>query len=222
MGPYDMAETNKPDIQAEPTQPRLLQISKYPNRRFYDKTRSKHLTLEDIHALIREGYEIQVTDSKTGEDITAKVLAHMILELDPPKLQVFPAALLHRLIRANEQLVIDFTRKYFSQAFIAFMDSQKKAERYMRQAMGLESGTPSMADWAKLMWGSFGPSGREKSILESPSERPSTSKDTSDQIHDLLHRISQLQQELVQLQKKHEKRSRPKSRTASKSQKSPK
>jgi polyhydroxyalkanoate synthesis regulator protein len=45
---------------------RTLAIRKYPNRRYYDSTRSQHVKLEEIHELIRQGYEIQVTDSKTG------------------------------------------------------------------------------------------------------------------------------------------------------------
>jgi polyhydroxyalkanoate synthesis repressor PhaR len=134
-----------------------LRIRKYPNRRYYDSTRSRHLTLDEIYQAIRDGYEIEVTDSKSGQDITAKVLAQMIIELDPPKLGVFPVPLLHRLLRANEQLVSDFTRKYFSQALDAFLDSQKKFEHSLRSAMGLKSSTPTVADWTRIMWGPFNP-----------------------------------------------------------------
>jgi polyhydroxyalkanoate synthesis repressor PhaR len=135
-----------------------LELRKYPNRRYYDATRSRHVTLEEIHALIRDGYEVQVSDSKSGEDITAKVLAQIIIELDPPKLGVFPVALLHRLLRSNEQLVNDFVQRYFNQALTAFLDSQRSVEQYMRQAMGLQSPAPTVADWAKMMWGPFNPS----------------------------------------------------------------
>ena len=41
---------------------RKLQIRKYPNRRYYDSTRSQHVTLEEIYALIRKGYDIEVID----------------------------------------------------------------------------------------------------------------------------------------------------------------
>ena len=141
-------------------EPQRLKIRKYPNRRYYDSTRSRHLTLEEIYTAIRDGNEIQVTDSKTGQDITAKVLAQIILELDPPKLGVFPVALLHKLLRANEQLVQDFTEKYFNQALSAFLESQRAFERSLRNAMGLggASGAPSVADWTKMMWGSITPS----------------------------------------------------------------
>src|SRR5688572_21020773 len=146
------------DSSSPKSEGKRLKIRKYPNRRYYDSTRSRHMTLEEIYAAIRDGYEIEVTDSKTGEDITAKVLAQMIIELDPPKLSVFPVALLHRLLRANEQLLNDFTQKYFSQALGAFLDSQKKFEQSVRSAMGLKSATPTVADWAGMMFGPFNPS----------------------------------------------------------------
>jgi len=146
-----------------------LKIRKYPNRRYYDSTRSRHLTLEQIYAAIRDGYEIEVSDSKTGQDITAKVLAQIIIELDPPKLGVFPVALLHKLLRANEQLVQDFTEKYFNQALAAFLESQRKFEQSMRSAMGLGSGAPSAGDWAKMIWG---PLTASKPASPKPSPRP--------------------------------------------------
>lgn len=209
-----MAQNGKSKAQPAATQPRLLHISKYSNRRFYDKTRSRHLTLEEIYAIIRDGYEVQVTDSKTGRDITAKILAHIILELDSPKLGVFPVPLLHRLLRTNEQLVVDFTQKYFSQAFMAFMDSQKTTERYLRQAMALQSAPAMMADWAKLMWGPFNPATWTGRPAEAEADKGSTG-----QIQESLTRIAQLQQELMRLQDKKAKNRRSKSRSSPNSSK---
>ena len=70
-----------------------LEIKKYPNRRYYDATHSRHLTLEEIHTLIQQGYDLRVTDAKAGADITAQVLTQMILELDTPKLASLPVPL---------------------------------------------------------------------------------------------------------------------------------
>lgn len=134
---------------------RKLDIRKYPNRRYYDATRSQHVRLEEIHELIRHGHEIQVTDSKTGQDITAKVLAQIILDLDPPKLDVFSVPLLHRLIRANERLLQDFTEKYFNQALDSFLQSQRQFETYLRQAIGLKTGVPEWARMFNPFMGSF-------------------------------------------------------------------
>jgi polyhydroxyalkanoate synthesis repressor PhaR len=132
--------------------PARVKLKKYPNRRYYDTTRSRYVTLEEVYTIIREGKEIEVSDSKSGEDITGKVLAQIILELDPGKLDVFPVRLLHRLIRSNEQLVNDFVERYFNQALSRFMDSQKTIEQSLRQAMGLQSGSALIPDWMTRMW----------------------------------------------------------------------
>ena len=130
-----------------------LSIRKYPNRRYYDATRSRHLTLEEIYRLIQEGWEVEVTDSKTGQDITAKVLAQIILDLDAPKLDVFPVPLLHRLLRTNQEAIGQFIEQYFNQPLAAFLRSQKEFEQHLRRMMGVEAAGPTMADWARMMWG---------------------------------------------------------------------
>jgi polyhydroxyalkanoate synthesis repressor PhaR len=132
---------------------RQVQLRKYPNRRYYDVTRSQYVTLEGIYGAIRDGLDVHVTDSKTGEDITAKVLAQIILDHDSPKLGFFPVALLHQLIRANEPLVRDFVDKYFCQALEAFLDSQRQFDHYLRQTLGLPTVLPGAQDWARLMMG---------------------------------------------------------------------
>jgi polyhydroxyalkanoate synthesis repressor PhaR len=134
-----------------------IELRKYPNRRYYDVTRSRHVTLEEIYSLIRSGRNVHVTDSKTGDDLTAKVLAQIILEHDPPKLGIFPVELLHQLIRTNEPIVRDFVDKYFNQALKAFLVSQHQFDLYLRQAMGLQATLPLGTDWARFMMGPFVP-----------------------------------------------------------------
>jgi len=143
----------EPNAQPSSSSQEPVELRKYPNRRYYDSTHSRHVTLEEIYSMIRDGREIRVTDSKSGQDITARVLAQIIIELDPPKLGVFPVALLHRILRANEQIVNDFVQKYFNQALNSFLDSQKNFEQHLRQAMGIPASAPSMLDLARMMWG---------------------------------------------------------------------
>jgi len=185
---------------------RKLQIRKYPNRRFYDSTRSRHVTLEEIHALIRDGYDVQVTDSKTGQDITGKILAQIIIELDPPKLDVFPAALLHKLLRSSEQLVNDFVQKYFNQALDSFLDSQRNMEQVMRSAMGLPATAPTFADLTKMWWSplktapwaGIGPQ-PPASTASAPPPAEQTPPSGGDK--DLRTVIGQLQEEIERLKK---------------------
>ncbi len=115
---------------------REIQLRRYPNRRYYDATRSRYVTLQEIYTLILDGNDVQVTDAKTGEDITAKVLAQIILEHDAPKLQIFPIQLLHQLIRTNELLVRGFVESFFGNALLVFMESQRLFDRYLRIGLG--------------------------------------------------------------------------------------
>ena len=126
-------------------EPRTLEIRKYQNRRYYDRTRSRHLSLQQIHKLIIEGYNIQVLDAKTNEDITPKVLTQILLEYEPVKLDLFSNELLTRAIRVNDRLLKDFVDLYFRQAFEAFCGSQKQVDQMLRQAHHLSSVLPSAA-----------------------------------------------------------------------------
>jgi len=87
-----------------------LRIQKYPNRRLYDRTGSRHLTAEQLHNLVAEGHRVQVSDSRTGEDITNVVLAQLLLERDPLKLTAFPPEFFHLLIRAGQRAIPSFQR----------------------------------------------------------------------------------------------------------------
>ena len=43
------------DADSTKSDAKRLRIRKYPNRRYYDSTRSRHMTLEEIYAAIRDG-----------------------------------------------------------------------------------------------------------------------------------------------------------------------
>ncbi len=71
-------------------------IKRYDNRKLYDTHARSYVSLEDLAALIRQGYELQVVDNSTGVDITAQTLTKVILETSRPWL---PSEVLHELVR---------------------------------------------------------------------------------------------------------------------------
>jgi polyhydroxyalkanoate synthesis repressor PhaR len=95
-----------------------IKIRRYPNRRFYDRSQRRYVTLGDIEKLVREGQTIEVQDRKTGEDITRQILTQILLERHPDKMEFFPAALMHGLLRAND-LATELWRAYLRQAMLA-------------------------------------------------------------------------------------------------------
>ena len=108
-----MSSPASPPPTASPQSDNRLQIKKYPNRRFYDSTRGRNLSLADLHDLIMAGYELAILDSTTNEDITNQILTQLILERHAPKLAIFPAAILHQIIRTQEQFLGSVLEQFF-------------------------------------------------------------------------------------------------------------
>ncbi len=168
-----------------------LEVKKYPNRRYYDATHSRHLTLEEIRAHVQQGYDIRVIDARTSADITAQVLIQIILELDTPKLDSLPVPLLVRIIRMNDQLIKDFVEKYFNQALKSFFDYQRQMEEQVRKTHGLATLFPSVSAWTKAMFAPFAPPAADPT--------PSSSDSAPDNQEELRHLIRQLQQQVSEL-----------------------
>jgi polyhydroxyalkanoate synthesis repressor PhaR len=167
-----------------------LEIKKYPNRRFYDATHSRHLTLAEICSLIQQGYDITVTDAKSGADITAQVLTQMILELETPKLDSFPVPLLVRLIRMNDQLVKDFLEKYFNQALGSFLNYQQQAEEQIRRSHGLPASVPSVSAWTKAMLGPFASGfGGDSAGPPTKTTPPPSAEDRNQELRGIVERL---------------------------------
>jgi len=187
-----------------------LDIRKYPNRRYYDATHSRHLTLEEIRSLIREGYDITVIDSKSGADITAQVLTQIILELETPKIDSFPVTLLLRLIRSNDQVVRDFVEKYFTQAFGAYLEYQKQMEARLRQMPGISAFFPPFGAWAQAM---SSPSAENAAETGSPStETPEPPRAGTGEKADLHEVVAHLQQQLASLKEQLNANQKPRRR----------
>jgi polyhydroxyalkanoate synthesis repressor PhaR len=186
---------------AESTDPaaKKLEIKKYPNRRYYDATHSRHLTLEEIRALIQQGYDIRVIDAKTESDITAQLLTQIILELDTPKLDSLPVPLLVRLIRMNDQLVKDFIEKYFNQALKSFLDYQQHLEEQVRRSHGLPSVFPSVAAWTKAMLQPFAaaftsPAADQASSVPAAPPESESKSNLQDMIEELQRQVAELKE----------------------------
>ena len=176
-----------------------LEIKKYPNRRYYDATHSRHLTLDEIRSLIQQGYDLTVIDARTKADITAQVLTQIILELDTPKIDSLPVPLLVRIIRMNDQLVKDFIEKYFNQALKSFLDYQQQVEEHIRRTHGLPTAFPSVSAWTKAMLQPFATAFSRRPFDASPESRDEAAEKETAQLQQL---VRDLQGEVAELKRK--------------------
>jgi len=101
-----------------------IRIKRYPNRRFYASHTSKYVSLTDIEQLIREGRTVEIVDSQTGEELTRAVLVQIISERHPDKIAMFPPAMLHSILRAND-VMSNFLHDYFRNS-LAYLDYFQK------------------------------------------------------------------------------------------------
>lgn len=135
----------------------VVQINKYPNRRYYDIGNSRHITLQEIHDLVLSGKDVCVTDTKTGEDLTNAVLMQILLERDHVKLDLFPSSIMHMMIRSNRKALRGIFDRFFS-PFLSFMAAgQKQFDSYLRETMKRQMISP--LDWTDGMLRAFGADG---------------------------------------------------------------
>ena len=106
------------------TTPEVVSIKRYPNRRLYDRQSRRYITLQDLEALVVEGKKIEVRDSKTGEDLTRAILTQILLERHPEKMEMFPVAMLHGILQAND-MVLEFFRTYLRQSLAVLEQMQQ-------------------------------------------------------------------------------------------------
>jgi polyhydroxyalkanoate synthesis repressor PhaR len=113
-----MAKAEQP-AEISPEQEPVL-ITRYPNRRLYNRSQARYVTLPEIAELVRNGRTVAVRDSKTGDDLTRSILSQIILEQYPERMELFPVSILHAIIRANET-ALGFLREYVHQS-LSYLD----------------------------------------------------------------------------------------------------
>ena len=106
-------------------------VKRYANRKLYDQSRSRYVTLEELEELIRRGREIRVVDAVSGEDLTSLTLAQIILENQRDRRSSLPISFLHQLIKHGEAWQ-DFLQQSLQASLTGVVASQREADRVWR------------------------------------------------------------------------------------------
>ena len=72
------------------------------SRKLYDTEESRYVSLDEVAGWVREGQEVQVLESGSGEDVTRQVLAQIILDGEKQGKSVLSVDLFHDVIRRGE------------------------------------------------------------------------------------------------------------------------
>ena len=122
-------------------------IRKYANRRLYDASSSRHVTLNDIRKMVGEGDRVKVVDDKTGEDVTRSILLQIIAAQEQFDTPVLSTELLEAIIRFYGNPVQEMLTKYLEQSIGSLLRQQQVMR--VEMAKVLESPMAPMADLAR-------------------------------------------------------------------------
>jgi polyhydroxyalkanoate synthesis repressor PhaR len=120
-------------------------IKKYANRRLYDASQSRHITLDDIRGLIVKGERIRVVEDKTGRDITRHILLQVIAEQEQFGRPILSTKVLEAIIRFYGNPLQGFLAGFLEKSVETFLNQQ---ELLQAQISKIVSSTPlaTMAD----------------------------------------------------------------------------
>jgi polyhydroxyalkanoate synthesis repressor PhaR len=140
-------------------------IKRYSNRKLYDTTDSRYVTLQQIAGLIRNGDEIRVIDKTTQQDLTAATMAQIIFEEEKKKNQM-PLAVLREIIRHPGESISGFIQKEVTPRVASI---REEAEQRLDKLLGREDKHADEAAPPEQKDGEQSPAASAKSGL-SPAE----------------------------------------------------
>jgi polyhydroxyalkanoate synthesis repressor PhaR len=102
--------------------PEKVMLKKYANRRLYDTEKRAFVSLSQVTDLVKQGREIEISDDKTGEDVTAFILTQIVLEEAKKKSLLLPVSLLYLLIRYGDSVLSEFFENYLEQTLKNYLN----------------------------------------------------------------------------------------------------
>ena len=211
-----MAEENK-------TEKLPITIKKYANRRLYNTATSSYVTLDNLATMVKEGSDFVVYDAKSGEDITRKVLTHIIVEEENKGQNLLPIDFLRHLISFYGDSLQSVVPNYLDYSMKAFAKNQEQMRDYMENSMGglnpfgqfeeIGKQNVAMFEEAMKMFTPFIPGGPGAEGNKKPGGTPggttggtkdnakktSGPKDDADQLDDLRNQLEKMQRQIDEL-----------------------
>ncbi len=141
---------------ANPSERPRRVIKRYSNRKLYDTTDSRYVTLLQIAAMVRSGEEVQIIDNNSKEDLTEVTLAQIIYEEQKAHSRNVPLQTLKSLIHQRTEQVLSELREGPIGRLIPGRategagekpDMPKKSEEGTRAASLVDQAKGKLEDW---------------------------------------------------------------------------
>jgi polyhydroxyalkanoate synthesis repressor PhaR len=129
----------------------VLTIKRYGNRRLYNTETKSYVNYGELAGIVRDGHDVRVIDSTSGEDVTKAVLIQVILEEEKKNKTVLPTEFLFQLLRVREESVRDFFKNHLAASFNAYLKTREEFDNRFRAMLEMAAAAPQM--WEKLIPG---------------------------------------------------------------------
>ena len=103
-------------------------IRKYTNRRLYDTSASRYVTIEDLATMVKADIDFRVVDVTSGQDLTRITLVQIILDIESEGHEMLPIGVLRQLIRFYGDRMEPILSRYLERTMNAFFNQQNRAE----------------------------------------------------------------------------------------------
>jgi polyhydroxyalkanoate synthesis repressor PhaR len=136
------------------SEPETIELRRYPSRKLYNKNASSYVRLPEVAEMVRNGANIRVEDTESGEDVTRQVLLQIIMEQEGKSAgAMLSADLMMDMIRLHQSKASEMMTGLFEQS-VAFIRTQQ--EQLATQVSGAMSGATTMP------WNVFDPAAMQE------------------------------------------------------------
>ena len=89
-------------------------IKKYANRKLYDTTDKRYLTMDRLAELIKAGKEVKIIDNETGDDLTSAIVSQLLAREETDTDKAVPSRVLMQMLRKGRGTLFGYGKKYVS------------------------------------------------------------------------------------------------------------
>lgn len=116
-------------------------LKKYGNRRLYDTSDSRYVTLPEVEEMLQRGRDVQVVDAKSGDDLTKEILVQIILDKEGAR-EMLPTGFLKQVVRLSASPMKESFTRVLQDSLDSFLQGQRAVVEAQRSFLQQVPYTP--------------------------------------------------------------------------------
>ena len=116
-------------------------LKKYGNRRLYDTSDSRYVTLPEVEEMVQRGKDVQVVNAKSGDDLTKEILVQIILDKEGAR-EMLPTGFLKQVVRLSASPMKESFTRVLQDSLDSFLQGQRAVVEAQRSFLQQVPYTP--------------------------------------------------------------------------------